>query len=102
MPDHVGVFLPEAVVVDSSRYLEGLWKACEALATARAPGSSIRLERQTVRSLHDLQREGRFDAIIVATGAAATAIAEVPDSIRDFFDLSQVAHTCPPFAVQQS
>jgi glycine/D-amino acid oxidase-like deaminating enzyme len=77
-------------VVHPQRYLAALWTACESLAQRRAPGSFVHLEKWRVESLEDLQEQGAYTAIVVATGAAAGTLPEVPPQLHDYLDLSQV------------
>lgn len=60
-----GIWLEQAALVDMKAYLTGLWQCCEALGA--------RLKRQSVGNLQSL---GAFDTIVVATGAATTALPE--------------------------
>jgi hypothetical protein len=50
----------------------------------------VTFERRLVTSLEELQRERGYDTIVVATGAAASVIREVPQSVKDLLDLSKV------------
>lgn len=135
MPDKIGVHIPGAVTVNSQRYLEGLWAACQDLIAARrgsggpdatctqegsgsseprsaavaaaaavcgdfqpesshaANGSFLRLLRHTVESLEEIEGGGDCDAVIVASGAAAAAIAGVPPTLASFMDLAHVRPT---------
>ena len=76
--------------MDTRRYLEGLWHACEALVRQAADGSACELRRETVLCLHQLHSQHADAAsFTVATGAAAGAINGVPDSVAQNMELSQ-------------
>jgi glycine/D-amino acid oxidase-like deaminating enzyme len=85
----VGVFLQNAVVLNPQRYLAGLWEASKLSAEHRRCRSTVTFEQRLVSSLEELQVEGAYDAIVVATGAAAGAIQEVPQKVKDLLDLSK-------------
>lgn len=53
------IFVPSGITVNSPLYLQGLWKACEALG--------VDLSREKVHLLEELDR---FDYVIVTVGAA--------------------------------
>lgn len=63
---HPAIFIPEAITVNSSLYLQGLKVACERLGA--------NFEQAHITSLEAL---GEFDAIVVATGAAAKGFSEL-------------------------
>lgn len=91
VPRHVGVHVPDALVVDAESYLRGLWLACENLAQKLPSGSFCRLNRRTSRLLRDLEVEfPDAAAIVVATGATAATVEEVPDRVAELLDLSHV------------
>ena len=128
VPEAIGVHIPAAATVNSLRYLEALWAACQdRIATRRtsapaayphtaaapgapaAPGaladgvhppppqphippdqSFLVLRQREVKSLAEVEEAGGHDAVIVACGAAAAALPEVPQSLSDHMDLSHV------------
>lgn len=94
----VGLYTARTLVLHPLRYLEALWKSCTAIPCSSAalhvlsssPTSSSMLDSEgesdtsetspnqtLISSLTDFEREhGRFDAIIVAAGAALDTIEE--------------------------
>ena len=90
MPAHVGVWLKDAFVIHPQRYMAGLWAVCEAQAAEHAAGSCVRLICQHITSLQKLQTEGQYDAVVLASGAAAATLPEVPHAVSDLLELSQV------------
>ena len=79
-----GFLVPEGMVLDTRRYLEALWDACDQLA--RDSGSTLTSHRITIRSLDDLRPYG-YDATVIAAGAAVQEIVELRDAIE--LDLCQ-------------
>ncbi|GIL65442.1 hypothetical protein Vafri_19192 [Volvox africanus] len=100
--DVAGLLIPKGMVLDVGIYLRALWRACQLEAEARGDGSLARLRYKRVESLERLrwwagtleQSEeeertatrtageegccvGRYDAVVVAAGAAAATIDEV-------------------------
>lgn len=79
------LLLPSGLVLRPRRYLEGLWAASEALAAAGPPGAasarlvlgpgSVTEGGGRVTSVQD-ELWGRYDLVVLATGAATGAIAE--------------------------
>lgn len=62
-----------------------------ALESSRAAhGSFLRLVQRTVTSVEEVEGGGDCDAVIVACGAAAAAIAEVPHALDSHMDLAHV------------
>jgi glycine/D-amino acid oxidase-like deaminating enzyme len=61
-----GLWIPTAVTVYSSLYLQGLWRACQQLGAC--------LEQKAISTLEELHG---FDKIIVAMGAATCSLPEL-------------------------
>lgn len=59
-----GIFIRSGATIDTLKYLNGLWKACEAMGA--------RLEKQTANNLET------FDQVIIAAGYASTSFANIP------------------------
>ena len=70
------VFPPsQTCLVDTCRHL---WQSCERLLTQLGNGSEACLRLQQVHSLAQLEeKNGPYDAIVVAAGAAAGVLPEV-------------------------
>lgn len=70
------VFTPlQTCLVAACRHL---WQSCERLLTQRGNGSEASLRQQQVHSLAELEeKNGPYDAIVVAAGAAAGMLPEV-------------------------
>lgn len=79
-----GFFVPEGMVLDTRRYLEALWDACNVLA--RDSGSTVTSRRISITSIDELRPYG-YDATVIAAGAAVQEIAEIRDAIK--LDLCQ-------------
>ncbi|MBA3957759.1 MAG: FAD-dependent oxidoreductase [Parachlamydiaceae bacterium] len=60
------LWIPSAITVDTPRYMQGLWLACERLGAV--------FNQQKVSSLQDL---GEYDRIVVAMGAACKTLPEL-------------------------
>jgi glycine/D-amino acid oxidase-like deaminating enzyme len=65
---HPGIFIDSAIAVDSKKYLQGLFRACEI--------AGVILEKKTVNSLRELDD---FDRIIVTAGAYVKNISELSE-----------------------
>lgn len=61
-----GIFIESAVVVDSEKYLKGLWTACAK--------EGVVLEKRAIQSLREVDH---FDLTIVAMGATAKKLPEL-------------------------
>lgn len=55
-----GIWIPSAVVVNSSKYLQGLWRACKNLGAVFVQ-----------KKIEDLEEFSSYDAIVIAMGAAS-------------------------------
>jgi hypothetical protein len=87
----VGVYLKNALVIQPQQYLRGLCFACSDLAAQHASGSYVRLKQNIVTSLDELEAsDSSMDAVIVASGAACGALADMPHSVTDLLELTRV------------
>lgn len=65
---HEGILIPSGITVNSSLYLEGLWKACSK--------KGVKLIKEKIEGLGRLQD---FDAIVIATGASSQLFPELKE-----------------------
>ena len=104
----MGVLLRCGIVVHPQTYVRALWKACQRLALSRPGGGQAIWVSESVESLQQLQsdsststagssmhasrRDGRYDAVIIAAGAAVGAFPEVQacPEISSLLQLTQV------------
>ena len=106
-----GFYVPEGMVLDTRRYLDALWDACNVLA--RDNGSTVTSRRISITSLDELRPYG-YDATVIAAGAAVQEIAELRDAfkldlcqgytvdmIKDGANGTSTVHTCEPSILGQ-
>ncbi|GAQ81431.1 hypothetical protein KFL_000800100 [Klebsormidium nitens] len=90
------LFLPRGITINPTRYLEGLWRACEQQAGDRGPGRPrATLHKQKVDSLAGLSQAG-YTAVVICSGAAAVRFPEVACELHLSMCRGRVVELHPP------
>ncbi|KAM7263172.1 hypothetical protein ACFE04_000855 [Oxalis oulophora] len=80
VPLNSAFYMPEAVNVNSRRYLEALFLACENFVKESSDGrKEIHLRKKSICKLLDL--EGDYDAVIICMGAKAKELPELSERL---------------------
>ena len=76
------LYIPECIVLDTTRYLSALWDATRLLARSSSvpKGTAAHFRKRTFTSLRNDEDLQDCDAIIVACGAAAGSISELSEA----------------------